>query len=57
MPAWINYAVNVLVNNQIDAQFLVYIYLYSIHVLGSHVPNIRRIIVSVRHLIYVILCR
>jgi len=34
------------VNNQIDAQFF-YVYFYSVHVSGSHVPIIRRIIVSV----------
>jgi len=32
------------VNNQIDAQFfLLYVYFYSLHVSGSHVPIIRRI--------------
>ena len=32
------------VNNQIDAQFFfMYIYFYSLHVSGSHVPIIRRI--------------
>jgi len=30
-----------------------YVYFYSLHVSGSHVPIIRRIIVSVRHLVYV----
>ena len=29
----------------------------SIHVSGSHVPIIRRIVVSVRHMVYVTLCR
>jgi len=33
-----------------------YVYLYSLHVSGSHVPIIRRIIVSMRHLVYVSLC-
>ena len=33
-----------------------YVYFYSQHVSGSHVPIIRRIIVSMRHLIYVTLC-
>ena len=28
-------------------------YVYSLHVSGSHVPIIRRIIVSMRHLAYV----
>ena len=46
-----------LVNNQLDAQFFVYVYFYSLHVSGSHVPIIRRIIVSVRHLVCVSLCR
>ena len=34
------------VNNQLDAQFFFmydYVYFYSLHVLGSHVPIIRRI--------------
>jgi len=32
------------VNNQLDAQFIfMYVYLYSLHVSGSHVPIIRRI--------------
>jgi len=47
----------ILVNNQLDAQFFIYIYLYSLHVSGSHVSIIRRIIVSVRHLAYVTVCR
>jgi len=34
----------VFVNNQLDAQFLfMYVYFYSVHVSGSHVPIIRRI--------------
>ena len=44
-------------NNQMDAQLLMYVYFYSLHVSGSHVPIIRRIIVSMRHLVYVTLCR
>jgi len=36
----------ILVNNQPDTQFFMYVYVYSLHVLGSHVPIIRRIIVS-----------
>ena len=47
----------ILVNNQLDAQLFVYAYFYSLHVSGSHVPIIRRIIVSMRHLVYVTLCR
>ena len=43
----------ILVNNQLDAQFFMYVYLYSVHVSGSHVPIIRRIIESMRHLVYV----
>jgi len=35
----------ILVNNELDAQFFMYVYLYSLHVSGSHVANIRRIIV------------
>ena len=35
----------ILVNNKLDAQFFVYIYFYSLHVSGSHVTIIRRIIV------------
>jgi len=30
-----------------------YVYFYSIHVSGSHVPIIRRIIVSMRHIVHV----
>jgi len=45
----------ILVNNQLDAQFFMYVYLYSLHVSGSHVPIIRIIIVSMRHLVYVTL--
>ena len=33
------------------------VYFYSLHVSGSHVPIIRRIIVSMRHLVYVTLCK
>ena len=47
----------ILVNNQLDAQFFMYIYFYSVHVSGSRVPIIRRIIVSVRLMVYVTLCR
>jgi len=43
----------ILVNNQIDAQFFMYVYFYFLHVSGGHVPIIRRIIVSMRHLVYV----
>jgi len=41
----------ILVNNQLHAQFFIYVYFYSLHVLGSHVPIIRRIIVSIWHLV------
>ena len=34
----------ILVNNQPDAQFFMYVYFYSLHVSGSHVRMIRRII-------------
>ena len=47
----------ILVNTHLDAQIFFYVYLYSLHVSGSHVPIIRRIIVSMRHLVYVTLCR
>jgi len=47
----------ILVNNQIDIQFFMYVYFYSLHVSGSHVSIVRRIIVSIRHLLYVALCR
>jgi len=47
----------ILVNKKLDAQFFMYVYLYSLHVSGSHVPIIRRIIVSMRYLVYVTLCR
>jgi len=43
------------VNNQLDAQFFMYGYFCSLHVSDSHVPIIRRIIVSIRRLIYVTL--
>ena len=34
----------IFVNNQLDAHFFImYIYFYSLHVSGSHVPIIRRI--------------
>ena len=46
----------ILVNNQLDAQFFIYVYFYSLHVSDSHVTIIRRIIVSMRHLVYVTLC-
>ena len=45
----------ILVNNQLDAQFFMYVYFYSLHVSGSHEPIIKRIIVSMRHLVYVTL--
>jgi len=41
-----------LVNNQLHAQFFIKVYFYSLHVSGSHVSIIRRIIVSLRHLVY-----
>jgi len=47
----------ILHNNQLDAQFFVYVYFYCVHVSGRHVPIIRRIIVLMRHLVYVTLCR
>jgi len=31
------------VNNQLDVQFFIYVYFYSLRVSGSHVPIIRRI--------------
>jgi len=43
----------ILVNNQLDAQFFIYVYFHSLHVSGSLVPIIRRISVSMRHLVYV----
>jgi len=33
----------IFVNNQLEAQFFIYVYFYSIHVSGSHVPIIMRI--------------
>jgi len=47
----------IFVNNQIDAQFVMYVYFYFVHVSGSQVPIIRRIIVPMRHLVYVTPCR
>jgi len=46
----------ILVNNQLDAQFFLYVYFYCLHVSGSHAPIVRRIIVSMRHPVYVTLC-
>jgi len=46
----------VLVNNQLDAQFFLYVYFYSPNVSVIHVPIIRRITVSIRHLLYATLC-
>jgi len=43
-------------NNQLDAQFFMYVYFYYLHVSGSYVSIIRRITVSMRHLVYVTLC-
>jgi len=43
----------ILVNEQFDTQFFMYVYFYALHLSGSHVPIIRRIIVSMRHLVYV----
>jgi len=34
-----------LVNNQLDAQYFMYVYFYSLYVSGTHVPIIGRIIV------------
>jgi len=47
----------ILLNNQLDAQFFIYVYFYSLHVSTRQVPIIRRIIVSMRHLVYVTLRR
>jgi len=47
----------ILVNNQLDAQFFMYVYFYSLHFSGSHVSIIRRNTVSMQHLVYVTLCR
>jgi len=47
----------ILVNTHFNSQFFMYVYLYSVHVSGSHVYIIRRIIVSMRHLVYITLCR
>jgi hypothetical protein len=47
----------IFVINQLDAQFFyMYVYFYSLHVSGSHVPIIKRI-VSTRLLVYVTLYR
>jgi len=48
----------IFVSNQLHAQFFfMYVYFYSPHVLGSHVPIIRRINLSIRQLVYVTLYR
>jgi len=54
---FVRISIEILVSNQLYAQFFMYIYLYSVHVSGSHVPIIGRIIVSMRHLVYVTPCR
>ena len=41
----------------LHTRLFLYVNFYSLHVSGSHVPIIRRIIVSMRHLVYVTLCR
>jgi len=41
------------INNQLDAQFFMYVYFYSLHVSSSHVHIIRRIIASMRHLVFI----
>jgi len=46
----------ILVNNQLDAHFFMYVYFYSLHVSGNHAPIIR-INVSMRHLVYDTVCR
>jgi hypothetical protein len=44
MRIFAKYCYAIFVNNHLDAQFFyVYVYLYSLRVLGSHVPIIRRI--------------
>jgi len=43
----------ILANNQICTQFFIYVYFYTVHVSGSYVPIIGRIIVSMRHVVYV----
>ena len=47
----------ILINNQLDTQFFMYVYFFSLHVSSSHVPITRRIIVSMRHMVCVTLCR
>jgi len=37
--------------------FFVYVYSKSLHVSSTHVLIIRRLIVSIRHLVYVTVCR
>jgi len=49
--------VMILVNNQLHVQFFMYVYFYSVHVSGSHIPIIRRVTISMRNLVYVTLCR
>ena len=46
----------ILINNQLDAQFFMYVYYYSLNVSNSNVPIISRIIISMRNLVYVTLC-
>ena len=42
----------IFVTSQIDAQFSIYVYFYSLHDSGSNVAIIRRIVVSMQHLVY-----
>ena len=43
----------IFVNNQLEAQFFfMYVYFYSLHVSGSHVPIIRRIVSSISNAIH-----
>jgi hypothetical protein len=43
-PYYCNLFCMIFVNNQLDVQFFfIHVYFYSLHVLGSHVPIIRRI--------------
>ena len=45
------------VNNELDAQYFMYVYFYSLHVSDSYVPIIRRINCINRHQVCVTLCR
>ena len=47
----------ILVNNQLHELFNVFIYFTSLHVSSNPVLIIRKLTVSIQHLVYITLCR